>query len=112
LDVKKGAEYYPDWENGIPQFPEKPGDPFPNNCFFGGSLYGITEKLDYLRSLGVTTLYLNPIFDAASNHKYDTADYLIRYLKLSGFKGELKEIETVVQSLDKKSSGNYHPIGF
>ncbi len=43
---------------------------------------------------------------------YDTADYLIRYLKLSGFKGELKEIETVVQSLDKKSSGNYHPIGF
>lgn len=43
---------------------------------------------------------------------YDTADYLIRYLKLSGFKGELKEIEAVVKSLDKKSSGNYHPIGF
>ena len=46
------------------------------NCdFFGGSLAGITEKLDYLQSLSVTTLYLNPIFEAASNHRYDTADY-------------------------------------
>ena len=43
--------------------------------FFGGDLAGIAEKLDYLRSLGVTTLYLNPIFEAASNHRYDTADY-------------------------------------
>ena len=46
-----------------------------NRDFFGGSLAGITEKLDYLRGLGVTTLYLNPIFEAASNHRYDTADY-------------------------------------
>ena len=46
-----------------------------NRDFFGGSLAGITEKLDYLQSLGVTTLYLNPIFEAASNHRYDTADY-------------------------------------
>ena len=76
VTVKKGTAYYPDWENGTPQYPEKPGDPFPNNCFFGGSLYGIIEKLDYLQSLGVGTLYLNPIFDAASNHKYDTADYM------------------------------------
>ena len=43
--------------------------------FFGGDLAGITEKLDYLASLHVTTLYLNPIFEAASNHRYDTADY-------------------------------------
>lgn len=46
-----------------------------NRDFFGGSLAGITEKLDYLQSLSVTTLYLNPIFEAASNHRYDTADY-------------------------------------
>ena len=46
-----------------------------NRDFFGGSLPGITEKLDYLQSLSVTTLYLNPIFEAASNHRYDTADY-------------------------------------
>ena len=46
-----------------------------NRDFFGGSLAGITEKLDYLQSLSVTTLYLNPIFEAASNHRYDTGDY-------------------------------------
>ncbi len=44
--------------------------------FFGGDLEGIRDKLDYLQSLGVTTLYLNPIFAAPSNHKYDTTDYL------------------------------------
>lgn len=43
--------------------------------FFGGTLNGIIEKLDYLHELGVTILYLNPIFESASNHKYDTADY-------------------------------------
>ena len=43
---------------------------------FGGTLEGIREKLLYLKSLGVTVLYLNPIFEAASNHKYDTSDYL------------------------------------
>ena len=44
--------------------------------FFGGTLSGIQEKLPYLKSLGVTALYLNPIFRASSNHRYDTADYL------------------------------------
>jgi 4-alpha-glucanotransferase len=44
--------------------------------FFGGNLEGIREKLPYLKSLGVGVLYLNPIFAASSNHKYDTADYL------------------------------------
>ena len=43
--------------------------------FYGGTLKGIAEKLPELRSLGVTCLYLNPIFEARSNHRYDTADY-------------------------------------
>lgn len=43
--------------------------------FFGGNLAGIVEKLQYLQELGVTALYLNPIFESPSNHKYDTADY-------------------------------------
>ena len=46
-----------------------------NNLFYGGDLQGITEKLDYLQSLGVTCLYLNPIFESTSNHRYNTADY-------------------------------------
>ena len=43
--------------------------------FFGGDLDGITQKLDYLQELGVTALYLNPIFSAYSSHKYDCIDY-------------------------------------
>jgi len=46
-----------------------------NNDFFGGNLRGIEEKLDYLENLGVTVIYLNPVFEAYSNHRYDTADY-------------------------------------
>ena len=64
-----------DWENGIPQYAPVPGAPLSNNVFFGGNLWGVAEKLDYLQSLGVTVLYLSPIFEAYSNHRYDTADY-------------------------------------
>ncbi len=45
------------------------------NDYFGGDLAGVEEKLDYLATLGVTCLYLNPIFEAHSNHRYNTADY-------------------------------------
>ena len=47
-----------------------------NNDFFGGNLKGIVEKLDYLLDLGVNAIYLNPIFKAFSNHRYDTGDYM------------------------------------
>jgi cyclomaltodextrinase / maltogenic alpha-amylase / neopullulanase len=43
--------------------------------FKGGDLYGIAERLDYLKDLGITALYLNPIFASASNHRYHTYDY-------------------------------------
>lgn len=43
--------------------------------FKGGDLYGIAERLDYLKDLGITALYLNPIFASASNHRYHTFDY-------------------------------------
>ncbi|MFA0697506.1 alpha-amylase family glycosyl hydrolase, partial [Vibrio sp. 10N.222.49.C9] len=43
--------------------------------FFNGDIAGIYSKLDYLQDLGVTTLYLNPVFSSLSNHKYDTTDY-------------------------------------
>ncbi|MDO4388985.1 MAG: glycoside hydrolase family 13 protein [Eubacteriales bacterium] len=46
------------------------------NDFFGGDLLGIRQKLPYIASLGVTALYLNPVFLSPSNHKYDTSDYL------------------------------------
>ena len=65
-----------DWDNGIMQYPEKNGDKLANNMFFGGNLWGVAEKLDYLKSLGVGIIYLSPIFKAYSNHKYDTGNYL------------------------------------
>ena len=46
-----------------------------NNDFFGGNLKGITEKMDYIASLGTTILYLNPICKSFSSHRYDTGDY-------------------------------------
>ena len=46
-----------------------------NSDYFGGDLRGIEQKLPYLKSLGVTCLYLNPIFEAHSNHRYNTANY-------------------------------------
>lgn len=43
--------------------------------FQAGDLYGIVERLDYLQELGITALYLNPIFSSAANHRYHTYDY-------------------------------------
>ena len=45
--------------------------------FYGGSLKGIREKLDYLKDIGITAIYLNPIFLARSTHRYDTSDYMM-----------------------------------
>lgn len=73
---KANAVYNDDWENGVPEYAARPGIDFPNNTHFGGDLYGIAEKLDYLQELGVTCLYLSPVCEAFSNHKYDTGDYL------------------------------------
>ena len=64
-----------EWKN-IPEYPEYPGAPLKNNTFYGGTLYGIADKLDYLASLGVSIIYLSPVFSSVSNHKYDTADYM------------------------------------
>ena len=46
-----------------------------NNDFFGGNIEGIISRLDYLSELGVSVMYLNPVFKAYSNHRYDTCDY-------------------------------------
>jgi glycosidase len=51
------------------------GTPTFNN-FMGGDLQGVTQKLPYLKQLGVTALYFNPIFTSSSNHKYNTGDYM------------------------------------
>lgn len=72
---RAGDVYHENWHEELLQFGACPGAPVANNEFFGGTLWGIIDKLDYLKSLGVGVLYLSPIFRAASNHKYDTGDY-------------------------------------
>ncbi len=76
IPPRSDAVMIDDWDNGIPEYPEYPGAHLENNTFFGGNLYGIIQKLDYIASLGVNTIYLSPIFKAYSNHKYDTGDYM------------------------------------
>ena len=68
--------YHENWNESPIMMPEGRDE----NCardFFGGDLKGIEEKLPYLQDLGVTVIYLNPIFKARSNHRYDTADYTV-----------------------------------
>ena len=72
--TKPYAVYRDDW-GGLPEYRPTPEGKTLNIDFFGGNLKGITKKLAYLKSLGVTCLYLNPIFEAHSNHKYDTGNY-------------------------------------
>ena len=62
------------WDESPDWAPDADGK-ITNSDYFGGDLEGIREKLGYLKSLGVTCLYLNPIFEAHSNHRYNTADY-------------------------------------
>jgi len=67
------------------------GEPKAKN-YFGGDLIGITDHLDYISSLGVNALYLNPIFESNSNHKYHTDDYL----KIDPHFGDDRTFKTLV----------------
>lgn len=75
--AKKREEYiiHEDWYDNICFNPHRYENGPACNDFFGGNLKGITEKLPYLSELGVSIIYLNPIFEAYSNHRYDTANY-------------------------------------
>src|SRR5690554_1208835 len=84
--------------NGDPTNDPYPLTPWGKNPqlfnFYGGDLAGIMQKIPYLQELGVNSVYLNPIFDAPSNHKYDTRDYL----RISP---EFGDFRTYLELLDK-----------
>ena len=65
--------------------------------FFGGTLEGIRCKLPYLASLGVEVVYLNPVFEARSNHRYDTADYEC----IDPLLGSEEDLRALVRSADE-----------
>ena len=57
------------------ELPPIPEGNYPSDIYFGGNFRGIVEKLPYLKSLNVTALYLNPVFESHAYHRYNTADY-------------------------------------
>lgn len=76
----------PAWGIGLPESPR-------GRDYMGGDLKGIDQKLDYLVSLGINTLYINPIFDSASNHGYDTQNYY----KIDPYFGTQKDWDNLVK---------------
>ncbi|MHC5247947.1 glycoside hydrolase family 13 protein [Enterococcus sp. LJL90] len=66
--------------------------------FYGGNFAGILAKLPYLKKLGVSLIYLNPIFEAGSNHRYDTGDYF----KIDDFLGNNEDFKKFVEQLHQE----------
>ena len=95
--VRSGKILREDW-GGLPSYRPNSSGKVLNNDFFGGNLNGVTEKLDYLQSLGVTVLYFNPIFEAYSNHRYDTGDYL----KIDPLLGTDADLDRLVAEAEKR----------
>lgn len=96
-DWARGACFYqifPDrfYRAGPPDSKLERWDARPTGSGFkGGNLRGITEKLDYLKLLGIGALYLNPIFSSPSNHRYDTTDFYSIDRRL-GTEDDLREL--------------------
>lgn len=94
---KSYAKYRNDW-GGVPEYkPDKNGK-INNIDFFGGNLKGITKKLTYLKNLGVTCVYLTPIFEAHSNHKYDTGNYM----RVDPDFGTAEDLKDLIKKADKR----------
>ena len=68
--------YHKDWLSEPLYLPQKGEEHYDPCDYFGGTLKGIEDALDYIKALGIGVIYLNPVFEAASNHRYNTADYL------------------------------------
>ena len=100
-------EYITDWytlpENpeqlGIAGYPENAhsGDGEWSNEIYGGDLKGITERIDYLKALGVNVIYLNPVFWSISNHRYDAVDYT-EIDPILGTLGDFEELVAVAEA--------------
>ena len=96
-NIPEGRILRDDW-GGTPLYkPDENGHVW-NNDYFGGDFEGIKSKLPYLKGLGVTCIYLNPIFEAHENHRYNTANYM----KADPLLGTNEEFEELC-----KAAGNY-----
>jgi len=71
---KPNTFVYGSWDDK-PMYIKAPNGDIARWDFFGGNLMGVAQKMDYIEYLGANIIYLNPIFEASSNHRYDTCDY-------------------------------------
>ena len=90
LNKKKNSFIYGNWYDEPMYIRDNNGN-IKRWDFYGGNLRGVIEKLDYIKSLGVNIIYMNPIFDAVSCHKYDTGDYE-NIDKMYGTNNDFKEL--------------------
>lgn len=78
--------------------PDPKGEAWTCNDFFGGDLAGVTKKLDYLKDMGITAIYFNPILSASSNHRYDTRNYE----ELDPILGNMSDFDQLVTEMNKR----------
>ena len=96
--TKAYANYREDW-GGIPEYRADENGKVENIDFFGGNLKGIAKKLTYLKNLGVTCIYLTPIFEAHSNHKYDVGNYMC----VDSDFGTIDDLKDLIKKANKRN---------
>ena len=87
-----------DWSKEVEKEYDENGERCNLNCY-GGNFSGIIEKLDYLSSLNVSTIYLSPFFEANSSHKYDVANYL----KVESMFGGEKKVRELIDKAKERN---------
>ena len=94
VDKTPGRRMHKDWDEDLFPMRERENG---SMDFYGGTLNGIREKIPYLKDLGVTVLYLNPIFQSLHNHHYDTGDYT----KIDPLLGTEKDYDDLVRACEE-----------
>ena len=95
--TKPYATYREDW-GGVPEYKPGADGKIDNTDFFGGNLKGIAKKLTYLKNLGVTAIYLMPIFEAHSNHKYDPGNYM----RVDSDLGTIDDLKDLIKKAERR----------
>ena len=96
--LKKGR-LHTDWHDR-PDFARE-GVDYRADDFYGGNVKGVIDKLDYIKSLGVSAIYFNPVFKSSSNHRYDTGDYL----QIDELFGDDNQFEELIVKAKEKGIG-------
>jgi len=97
VDDRVDRYVHDSWDEEMISVGDMRGGKYQELDFFGGNLMGIVEKLPYLKGLGVDIIYLNPIFRARSNHRYDTGDYT----RIDPLCGTEEEFRTLCSEAEK-----------